>query len=160
MSRNVLIALAGVPAQYTLFPVIYDIARQRKIVQDLIENDAFGTIARLGLTGQDWFSWWHEIGIQLSTFIFRFKNPDFEKEREWRILSLQKVGAEDAMPVKVRARSGVDVPYIELPLNQATISCIVKGPRCVLGTEAVGILLDQHGFASTEIRDSVSQPSG
>jgi hypothetical protein len=148
MRRNVLHALAGGPRQYVLFPVIYNVSRQEEIVSAAID-EGFGIVDKLKLAGKEWFLW-QQVGIQLWTFILRFKNPVFEEEQEWRIMNLPYSGIEKTALVRFRVTGGSIIPYIELSITREVISRIVQGPSLhpVLGRMAVKMLLAESGFDS------------
>ncbi len=151
--RHEMMALAGEPQSYVLFPVIYDVARQHEIVMTIIA-EAFEKIRELSLKEREWSYWWQEVGIQLLTFILRFKDPMFHNEREWRTLKLQSPSDKDALPVRYRQGIRGIIPYIELPLTANAVAEVIEGPKSSIGQKAIKIVLDKYGLNGAEVKRS------
>jgi len=81
------------------------------------------------------------------------KHPAFEEEREWRLKANQTAS------VKVRARRGELLPYMEFPFPPAALSEVRLGPggNRELRVAAARHALKQHGFT---VADSSTAESG
>jgi hypothetical protein len=92
--------------------------------------------------------------------VVRFKNKDFEVEKEWRIVVRQremlKQGIDDGgktpTPVYFRSSNGMLAPYVKLipiePSEKLPVACVRSGPTLDKTTArmAVQMILDKNGF--------------
>lgn len=130
---------------FTLGPCIYEQATQREIVREAVDHCIMD---ELSLTAE---RRWGFHG-PLADILFRcgafFKDPTFQDEKEWRLVSSTVLYSEE----KIRFRPGNSMlmPYYALPVKNSdrhAIEFVVVGPcpHMELATSAVTSLLMRHG---------------
>ena len=95
-------------------------------------------------------------------YLFRFKNPAFSEEREWRLISLSLRDPDDsvftdAKELEFRARQDRIVPVRRIQLDDVgvkPIDRVVLGPRNISPEIVIASLLKKSGFDNVEISRS------
>ena len=64
----------------------------------------------------------------LSIVSIFFKNPQFEYEREYRIVIVNVYGLPDSKPTGVVEKNGLFVPYLEYKFTKDAVNSINIGP--------------------------------
>jgi hypothetical protein len=94
---------------------------------------------------------WNEVALILFNFAFRFKDPGFSGEREWRMLILEPTEA----PVMHRNREGSEIKFINVAFRPEMVSRITLGPRAADRDESqLREFLDESGFGEVHIHRS------
>jgi hypothetical protein len=152
---------------FILRRVIYSEARQRDIVSKYF--DAFielfdETLINLG-TGA-----WESLipafcqGFRNAAFelLVTFKHPAFEQEHEWRVIFLDRIGADNGLEsVKFRPSANFLVPYVEVDIsaqagggaNKLPLAEVIVGPtgNPDLSVASMKMFLRKNDFAFTEV---------
>jgi hypothetical protein len=97
----------------------------------------------------------------LFPFLHRFKNPAFQEEREWRLISFvtpkDSTGGMDMHRMDFRPLTDRIVPYRALVLEElesSPISEVVLGPRNITPEHVIESALMRHGWANVAVRRS------
>ncbi len=130
---------------FTLFEVNYDITRQQKNLKP-----AYQKIKEIIESGEEPIGPDHlsgTIGLEVTKIlseVFRQKNPAFQEEKEWRILSIfHKLDPSD---VKFRTVGNRIVPYRPFRFDRETISEVVLGPKNQTPKDIVKSVLNKFGY--------------
>lgn len=140
--RGKLTSIVGADAE--LFPVEYNIERQRKIVREHIDailaaKDPNAPRQFLG-----------EFSSTFSPIRYRMKNPHFSEEKEWRIISQRQD------PTQARATRDRLIPYLDLalPKEDGLITDIWLGPKNSSDDGAVIQFVYSHGYTGFNLHRS------
>jgi hypothetical protein len=102
-------------------------------------------------TGQEQF--WIQVFAELALFAFKFKNPAFSEEEEWRLL-----WTNDTPSVQFRLSSDgkILIPYIEAGFSHESVYEIVQGPlgRPEVGESSLREFLDAKNYSHVEVTAS------
>jgi len=172
----------------SLGQVVYESPEQRAAIQphadklvDFIEKGALsaqsGAASLLGLYSEEddkkrkqlSFSYFLQF-LFMMDMLFKFKNPAFSEEKEWRILSIMtkttredksmKSGCySDPQNLDFRARGDHIVPYLRLPIPDDKKGCIkeiILGPRNRTPEPVIRAVLEKYGFENVNIRRSAA----
>jgi hypothetical protein len=160
-----------------LAKVIYDPEEQHRMITE-VESPTFAYLGMLidrlvemvQTTELDrvrkWLAKWSVHAVSAMMFAlfqmaYRFKDPCFKEEQEWRFIHLRE--KDDQEIVKYRTAQGLIIPYIEFPIHSADpdefcfeIDSITCGPhvRGDLAERSVRMLLKKHGFDNVAVRSS------
>jgi hypothetical protein len=84
--------------------------------------------------------------------LFRLKNPAFDEEREWRLISYLTQGGKDEC--KFRSSSDRIIPYREFEIPKKDIGPIdevILGPKNLTPVSVIEAFLKQHGFEGIKV---------
>jgi len=137
---------------FRLQKVIYDRAQQEDLILMHL-TQVSSMVAVASFPQEDQSRIWQGAAMALAPWVVMFKDPTFAEEREWRLVNV------NMMPTLLYRRSGHRiVPYVEIPITDATaITRVIRGPYFA-GTDARGayLMLVSHGFVSgATVLDSV-----
>ncbi|MFZ0591408.1 MAG: DUF2971 domain-containing protein [Bryobacteraceae bacterium] len=106
-----------------LIPVSYSQSQLEELLRRIID---FGVneITRIKFYKDEFDRYWNFVGNYLLQSVMRFKNPAFQEEREWRLLSFPSAG------IKFRIAGGRMVPYFENRFPLDAIRVVRLGPKC------------------------------
>jgi Protein of unknown function (DUF2971) len=80
---------------------------------------------RISADRSDWNEFWLTVLSELALFAFRFKNPAFREEEEWRLFWLSN---NPPAQFRLASDSQILVPYIEAEFGPEAVCKIVQGP--------------------------------
>jgi len=137
---------------FDLFPVIYDLDSQRRLIETTVGYAWQELKALLPSVPADDQAPLADVAARMTAdFIWllaaRFKNPCFEGEDEWRLITLDMIGEHvpQGMPLEpqFRAVGGRVVPYLAVKYTELPVTGIVLGASCpmVLGEESLNLFL-------------------
>ena len=151
--------------QIELIQVVYRREQQEAIVQDAVRKvcryiEEHLTKADRRKANQALQTLPNLLCVHLFPYVFSFKAPGFEEEREWRLVTWIPAAVE-AKRVKFRASANFTIPYLSLDLwvtrsageGTLPISRIIQGPRVEseVGMKSLEILKRKYGYADTEV---------
>jgi hypothetical protein len=154
--------VAAQAQDYSLIRLIYEQAAQEAQLEKSI-REAIEVVARWGVdraSAPPAIDQLLSLGVAFTLVTLCIKNPYFKDEREWRLARVIVAGLSEGRS-KARTRAGVDVPYEEVTLVDATdetpIVEVVLGPmaRSDAIVAEVRDLLDRSNLEHIPIRKSV-----
>lgn len=86
--------------------------------------------------------------------LFRFKNPAFSEEREWRLYTLRSLSSESAL--KFRESGGVISPYMTFDFPSSAVLSVRLGPTNRTPVRVVQSLLESCGFNARVLTSSAT----
>jgi hypothetical protein len=106
------------------FRIIYEKEDQVAAMHELLAIVAdIGERISPDTPGQDDF--WADVSVALALFNFRFKNPAFQEEEEWRLFLQDKT---PRVEFRLASDGKILVPYIEAEFSHDAVCKIVQGP--------------------------------
>jgi len=140
----------GQSGAFDVIPMQYDAEHLRKTVEQLCDT-ALQLDAPHQLTYKEAEQFWSEVMVALLNFAIRFKEPRFQREHEWRIVT-----PDVHEPPRIsHSVSEQGRKFVKRNFIPELVSRIIVGP-CV--SEALErdlrILLDSNGFGDTSIQRS------
>lgn len=75
---------------------------------------------------------------------FRFKDPSFEEEREWRLIHFNNVSNYTGL--KFREANNLISPYLEIEFPKEAVVSITLGPSNPTPIHLIELLLQQNGY--------------
>ena len=159
--------------------VIYDEQKQHELFYGLIHR-VFTRIEQTLTMGSEYFEDQFHGFLETTTsplleamlylnfqMCYRVKNPSFHEEKEWRLVYImgnEKTAGEPGTPeVKHRIRNGIDIAYVEIPINSAApndycfdVTRIICGPGFTPDSmrDEIETLLNSVGFNGIAIENS------
>jgi hypothetical protein len=133
------------PFTYMIDNVIYSRADQHSILDTVL--DACQEAYR-GVTERDKANLVETIEGSALRFLYRFKNPCWSRQREWRLVASTKWRKEEFRAVKGRR-----VPYIRLPIKTDSLELIIQGPgpSRAVDESTVEQMARERGFAKATV---------
>lgn len=111
--------------------VIYDKHKQVKIIHAIFKkwNQLFNRALKAKKNNEvRLFDILFELLDVLSIVSIFFKNPQFEYEREYRIVIVNVYGVEGSKPTGIVEKNGLFVPYLEYKFSKDAVKSINIGP--------------------------------
>lgn len=139
--------------------VIYDSKKQKVILTSIFKkwNTQF---KKLSKTRKNYevhlFDLIFELIDILSIVSLFFKNPQFNNEKEYRIVLVNGVDIKTAKPTKIIEKNGLFIPYIEYNFSHNTVSNVNIGPTLderIFYTSTNRMLMN-YGYENIEVRKS------
>ena len=114
-------------AEFALIRVVYDVDCQTLAIRSFIDNalNCWQAVQPNTKAEQDQFLGY--VGGQLIQLMFRFKNPEYRREHEWRVLLIANKDEHPSV-LRHRHRDGKHVPYIEFPFPLEYLDEAMIGP--------------------------------
>lgn len=144
-------------AELALIRLVYDIDCQVFAMRNFMDHvlDCWSAFGPECVADQNQFLGY--VGFHLIQLMFRFKNPAYWREHEWRVLL---VANKEEHPTVLRHRfSGADkVPYIEFPFAPEDIAELIVGPA-PYGPSEVSVREALRGCANQGLNVSQSTVS-
>jgi hypothetical protein len=108
--------------------------------------------SRISDETQGQLDFWIEVFVQLGLFAFRFKNPAFREEEEWRLFWLELPDVQ----FRLASDSQTLVPYIEAEFSPDAVCRIVQGPltRPEVGESSLKEFLTARSYGHVEVTAS------
>lgn len=147
-------------APYSLYPVEYEPAKQRKIINDIItrgmRRNLMGIKGPTKPDGKEVFDALGLLTFSLSFCLIFFKHSSFAAEQEWRIVLVKLPG--DDIPVFFRQDPWYPTPYTQVTFAEGSLPLVeVKcgpAPEPPLASSSVRMLLAEHGNIDVPVTQS------
>ncbi len=139
--------------------VIYDTKKQAKILTSIFKK--WNTqIKNLSNTRKNYevhlFDLIFELIDILSIVSLFFKNPQFNNEKEYRIVLVNGVDIKSAKQTKIIEKNGLFIPYIEYNFSHNTVSNVNIGPTLDerIFYASTNRMLMNYGYENIDVRKS------
>lgn len=139
--------------------VIYDTKKQAKILTSIFKK--WNTqIKNLSNTLKNYevhlFDLIFELIDILSIVSLFFKNPQFNNEKEYRIVLVNGVDIKSAKQTKIIEKNGLFIPYIEYNFSHNTVSNVNIGPTLDerIFYASTNRMLMNYGYENIDVRKS------
>lgn len=139
--------------------VIYDTKKQAKILTSIFKK--WNTqIKNLSKTRKNYevhlFDLIFELIDILSIVSLFFKNPQFNNEKEYRIVLVNGVDIKSAKQTKIIEKNGLFIPYIEYNFSHNTVSNVNIGPTLDerIFYASTNRMLMNYGYENIDVRKS------
>lgn len=139
--------------------VIYDTKKQAKILTSIFKK--WNTqIKNLSKTRKNYevhlFDLIFELIDILSIVSLFFKNPQFNNEKEYRIVLVNGVDIKSAKQTKIIEKNGLFIPYIEYNFSHNTVSNVNIGPTLdeKIFYASTNRMLMNYGYENIDVRKS------
>lgn len=139
--------------------VIYDTKKQAKILTSIFKK--WNTqIKKLSKTRKNYevhlFDLIFELIDILSIVSLFFKNPQFNNEKEYRIVLVNGVDIKSAKQTKIIEKNGLFIPYIEYNFSHNTVSNVNIGPTLDerIFYASTNRMLMNYGYENIDVRKS------
>lgn len=139
--------------------VIYDTKKQAKILTSIFKK--WNTqIKNLSRTRKNYevhlFDLIFELIDILSIVSLFFKNPQFNNEKEYRIVLVNGVDIKSAKQTKIIEKNGLFIPYIEYNFSHNTVSNVNIGPTLDerIFYASTNRMLMNYGYENIDVRKS------
>lgn len=139
--------------------VIYDTKKQAKILTSIFKK--WNTqIKNLSNTRKNYevhlFDLIFELIDILSIVSLFFKNPQFNNEKEYRIVLVNGVDIKSAKQTKIIEKNGLFIPYIEYNFSHNTVSNVNIGPTLdeIIFYASTNRMLMNYGYENIDVRKS------
>lgn len=139
--------------------VIYDTKKQAKILTSIFKK--WNTqIKNLSNTCKNYevhlFDLIFELIDILSIVSLFFKNPQFNNEKEYRIVLVNGVDIKSAKQTKIIEKNGLFIPYIEYNFSHNTVSNVNIGPTLDerIFYASTNRMLMNYGYENIDVRKS------
>ena len=143
--------------------VIYDTKKQAKILTSIFKK--WNTqIKNLSNTRKNYevhlFDLIFELIDILSIVSLFFKNPQFNNEKEYRIVLVNGVDIKSAKQTKIIEKNGLFIPYIEYNFSHNTVSNVNIGPTLDerIFYASTNRMLMNYGYENIDVRKSKIPP--
>ena len=139
--------------------VIYDTKKQAKILTSIFKK--WNTqIKNLSKTRKNYevhlFDLIFELIDILSIVSLFFKNPQFNNEKEYRIVLVNGVDIKSAKQTKIIEKNGLFIPYIEYNFSHNTVSNVNIGPTLDerIFYASNNKMIKNYGYENIDVRKS------
>ena len=137
----------------TLIPMIYDAKLQTMLTREFLEKERLAERSRCtSLSARAALQ--DEAKKHLAILAMTLKDPQYHREKEWRILVIQRNGGRFTR--LTREKTGEpDVGYFELPvIGPDLVTEIVLGPLCTKDPAEIRTQLINAGIGGADIRSA------
>lgn len=139
--------------------VIYDTKKQAKVLTSIFKkwNTQFKNLSKTRKNYEvHLFDLIFELIDILSIVSLFFKNPQFNNEKEYRIVLVNGVDIKSAKQTKIIEKNGLFIPYIEYNFSHNTVSNVNIGPTLDerIFYASTNRMLMNYGYKNIDVRKS------